>query len=250
MTYLELLQTADWKEKRKKILIRDNWECQKCFNNSIISNNNVGLFETKNKKMYAVTKRILNYNENNTFGGMVGDYVVPFLNSNLVAYFNHVNGYLNIIGLRNFCLEELNLIKHKDDVIQRYALKRLEKIQNRSFQNTEQINNEEENRKERLEEFILNTNKIYKQLSIKSIEKYKWVYSRLDIHHKYYQDGCLQWDYPNEALVAFCRICHETHHRSKEIVHYDKSGRDIGKLNPCPKCSGLGYLQQYNHVEN
>jgi hypothetical protein len=250
MTYLELLQTADWKEKRKKILIRDKWECQKCFNNSIISNHNVGLFEAENNKIYGTTKRILIDNENSSFGGMVGDYIVPYLSSNLVAYFNEGNGYINIIALRNLCIEELKLIKHKEGVTQRYALKRFEKIQTRNFQDTEEIDNDEKNRKERLKEFILNTNNVYKQLSIKSIENYKWVFSRLDIHHEYYQDGCLPWEYSDDALVALCRICHETHHRNKEIVHLDISGRDIGKLNPCQRCSGLGYLQQYNHIEN
>ena len=250
MTYPELLQTSEWKEKRKKILARDKWECQKCFNNSITSNHNVGLFEAKNKIAYGVTKRIFIQNENGSFGGLVGNYIVPYLNSNLVAYFNQEEGYINVVGLRKLCVEELKLIKHKLDTTKRYALKEFKREKTRNFQDTEDVNNDEKDKKKRLDEFILNRNNVFKQFSIKSIENYKWVFSRLDIHHKYYQDGRLPWEYPNDALLTLCRSCHETHHRNEEILHFDESGRNIGKLNPCPKCLGLGYLQQYNHIEN
>ena len=30
----------------------------------------------------------------------------------------------------------------------------------------------------------------------------------LDVHHLYYDVGCLIWDYDNEVLVSLCRDCH------------------------------------------
>jgi hypothetical protein len=32
---------------------------------------------------------------------------------------------------------------------------------------------------------------------------------RLDVHHSYYQNGLLAWEYPDEALHCLCGDCHE-----------------------------------------
>jgi len=33
---------------------------------------------------------------------------------------------------------------------------------------------------------------------------------RLEVHHKYYEWGKDPWDYPNNALITLCEMCHDT----------------------------------------
>lgn len=32
--------------------------------------------------------------------------------------------------------------------------------------------------------------------------------STLHVHHKWYNKGCLPWEYPDEALITLCDLCH------------------------------------------
>jgi 5-methylcytosine-specific restriction endonuclease McrA len=34
----------------------------------------------------------------------------------------------------------------------------------------------------------------------------------LQVHHKYYETGCMAWEYPLEALQTLCRGCHAKEH--------------------------------------
>lgn len=40
----------------------------------------------------------------------------------------------------------------------------------------------------------------------------------IDVHHKYYIDGRMAWEYPNGALILLCRSCHKTEHENRTIV--------------------------------
>lgn len=35
----------------------------------------------------------------------------------------------------------------------------------------------------------------------------------LDVHHKYYLDGKMAWEYPDAALITLCHPCHENFHK-------------------------------------
>lgn len=55
----------------------------------------------------------------------------------------------------------------------------------------------------------------------------------LNVHHKYYIDGRMAWEYPDYALITYCRDCHEYEHdengievRERDDV-YGKSGQII-----------------------
>jgi 5-methylcytosine-specific restriction endonuclease McrA len=55
----------------------------------------------------------------------------------------------------------------------------------------------------------------------------------LNVHHKYYIEGRMAWDYPDYALITLCSQCHKAEHESKGIDvrdHddvYEKSGAVI-----------------------
>ena len=69
-----------------------------------------------------------------------------------------------------------------------------------------------------------------KRLEILSRDKFtcklcKDTETQLHVHHKYYEDGCDPWEYPNTALVTLCADCHKEIERIK-----DKDGFDFDKV--------------------
>ena len=42
----------------------------------------------------------------------------------------------------------------------------------------------------------------------------------LNVHHKYYIEGRMPWDYPDDALVTLCEECHKREHQENEIEIY------------------------------
>jgi 5-methylcytosine-specific restriction endonuclease McrA len=42
----------------------------------------------------------------------------------------------------------------------------------------------------------------------------------LNVHHKYYIDGYMPWEYPDEALITLCEDCHRMEHEYNDIDVY------------------------------
>lgn len=40
----------------------------------------------------------------------------------------------------------------------------------------------------------------------------------LQVHHTYYIDGSLPWNYPDYSLMTVCRDCHKTYHEYHELI--------------------------------
>lgn len=82
--------------------------------------------------------------------------------------------------------------------------------------------------------------------------QYDWICNKgLHVHHKYYKDGLLPWEYDNDALCTLCWECHEKLHKNTKIPYYDKNGNILNKvLTPCFRCYGAGWFPEYNHIEN
>jgi len=75
----------------------------------------------------------------------------------------------------------------------------------------------------------------------------------LQLHHDYYIQGWLPWDYPDDALIPLCRSCHQTFHENYQVVVYEEINGELvskEKLQKCLRCHGAGYIPQYRHVEN
>jgi len=78
----------------------------------------------------------------------------------------------------------------------------------------------------------------------------KWKHVRgLHVHHKYYQEKLLPWEYPLNALTTLCWICHKELHENQKIIRLDENGNEKGMLTRCFRCHGTGYFPQYDHVE-
>jgi hypothetical protein len=72
----------------------------------------------------------------------------------------------------------------------------------------------------------------------------------LHVHHKYYQSGLYPWEYPDDALLTLCVVCHENLHKNEKVPFLDENGNQISLLTPCSKCSGEGMIPEYTHVQS
>jgi 5-methylcytosine-specific restriction endonuclease McrA len=56
----------------------------------------------------------------------------------------------------------------------------------------------------------------------------------LHVHHKYYLEGKMPWEVPDDCLVTLCKICHKKEHKGKNIKSFIKKHppkNNIKKLN-------------------
>lgn len=73
----------------------------------------------------------------------------------------------------------------------------------------------------------------------------------LHVHHKYYIDNKLPWEYKNDALITLCQICHQNLHDSTEIpVYEDENMTTKLNLKKCDRCNGSGYLNEFHYHQN
>lgn len=218
-SYEELLQDERWRKKRRVILERDQNECQECANEKVKINANEGTLVS------------LEFKVNLTALFNAGD--PRFRQDDAPKY--------SIIIAHNDSNEQItaNLYMydcHSEDVLS--ALKNVP-----VYYSIEEVTDEE-------------TQETNERIVINVIENHpgkqtKWfhVYN-LHVHHRYYQDGKLPWEYPRAALITYCWRCHESLHENETVRWLDKNGKQKGVLTYCKRCHGAGEFPQYSHVDN
>jgi len=75
----------------------------------------------------------------------------------------------------------------------------------------------------------------------------------LHVHHKFYIDGKLPWEYEDDALVSLCNWCHWDIHQREIVPVYsiNNEGKLVPlKLTPCSRCNGAGWFPEYTHVNS
>lgn len=77
-------------------------------------------------------------------------------------------------------------------------------------------------------------------------------FPKLNVHHMFYYYGnTLPWGYYWKDLITLCEDCHRHLHAKDETPIYDINMRKINdELKTCDRCGGIGFLPQYNHVQN
>lgn len=73
----------------------------------------------------------------------------------------------------------------------------------------------------------------------------------LQVHHKFYVLENLPWEYKDEDLITLCNWCHTAFHEVNSVSVY-KSNKEVEmlKVSACSRCSGVGWLSEYIHVQN
>jgi hypothetical protein len=239
MKYQEQLQTLEWKKKREQILKQYNYRCANCHNKRFDDNLLAGVLFKK---------------------GFIGQ---PQSRNNNGKY------YTPIINLRKEVIENDNAIlpDELNPNISHLIYYEIKKPQSSTYNNYNGINwtfvygikplNEDSIKKGNKVDVLKKGNRayvtedsfqeIYKPISSND----EWIYTPgVHIHHKYYQEDLMCWEYPSTALIAYCSYCHKDFHANNKVDHFDKDGNNIGELTACGKCASAGYLPEYEHVEN
>lgn len=73
----------------------------------------------------------------------------------------------------------------------------------------------------------------------------------LHVHHKYYINRKLAWEYSDDALITLCQTCHQDlHNRIKIPVYKNEQMLEELNLTKCLKCNGSGYISEYHYYLN
>jgi 5-methylcytosine-specific restriction endonuclease McrA len=115
----------------------------------------------------------------------------------------------------------------------------------------EEQNEYEKRHKEQLEEAMKTYGLTISEPS-KLEKQYHQVFEpiKLHVHHKYYVNGNLAWEYPNEALISLCQNCHQNIHNTSNILVYEDESL-VSKMNltKCGNCNGSGYISKYHYFK-
>ncbi|MBK9730844.1 MAG: hypothetical protein IPO83_06115 [Chitinophagaceae bacterium] len=251
MTYQELLNTDEWKARRKSILLRDLNQCQKCQNQRIVDPFKRGLLTIKTKVKGGFTL-ILHGKE---------------LPGNIAYISEDQSGKFQVLDTVFFEIEkEKELVKiiasresHKTEfdsnlvkVINAHNLieyVRVQEKENRIL--AYQIRHRQQpsvSRKENESYKLFQYGK--ENFSKKNIKDLEWRFvNGLHVHHHYYQVDLLPWEYPDAALITYCWLCHEDLHKNVEVPVLSKMHKQVDVYTPCPRCHAAGEFPQYRHVE-
>lgn len=86
------------------------------------------------------------------------------------------------------------------------------------------------------------------------IVKYKINYTAvldpiiLHLHHTYYVQKTLPWNYPDSCFEVLCEQCHAKVHKEKTILMFaNHTLAESKSLTPCYKCNGSGQIEHYRY---
>ncbi|MDI9366388.1 MAG: hypothetical protein QM541_15955 [Flavobacterium sp.] len=215
MSYQGLLDSDEWRNKRDLVVKRDNFCCQRCFNRRLIENHTI----------YRFLAHRLSIVEGRSFivatifkGGNFNDTFTIFLNPD---FFETIfdNGHQLIFLIDDTLKDENTYLNYT--AIFGFGL-----------------NSEVE------------YNKCKNQNDFKSFNN--WIDVKgLHVHHTFYQEGKVPWDYPEKSLITLCKYCHEDLHQTVAIRVCSSNYLPLEQriFIACTRCNGTGYIHQYKHVE-
>lgn len=66
----------------------------------------------------------------------------------------------------------------------------------------------------------------------------------LRVHHIYYVEGAMPWEYPDEALVTLCETCHNDYHKKYKNIVKKKEPAKVSKRKPKIKLHNLSSFNE------
>jgi len=228
MTYQEQLLDTRWLEKRKTIIKRDAWKCQNCANESYKNRFAVGLIFSNN--LPHGTSNSVFHKESfiiNIWDFKVGKIQTAFIknpafspNESYIAVYKEGYKYAQLLALKNIDNSKIELSKNILDIVKNG-------IKGKVSQDTYQTIYRTENK----------------------LDTWKMVLG-LHVHHRYYQNNLLAWQYPDNALITLCWDCHEDLHSNTIVPILDSIGNKVGTMAPCRRCFGAGVFPEFVHVDS
>lgn len=247
--YSELLLRDEWRTKRLEIFNRDKFTCKNCNNSKIIDNSK------------SVTlKGHINEESNICF-----EY-----SNKITTHFNIPDDIKQLIGNKKFAIQ-LIIKQLKPIVVTEIIgfslynpiIDELSKIQaDWEFLNSI-LNDKSFSVNNFYPSFPCLINKIGIQNFTKLIEdkskgyillnkiKVEWIYLfGLQVHHTYYQEGKMPWEYEEPSLITYCKLCHAEVHEKTEIPFLSSSGIKLENIKQCNTCHGTGFRPEYSYYKD
>jgi len=231
MSYQDDLNSHEWRSKRKKILLRDNLKCTKCHNEELIKDCSIGLLKYNGTNDNGTLFKYYAYSSSELFSKKVfikkGTVLTPFGSTafNLIYIDPEFDNepFARVVAIR-----ELQQIK--DERPSRNTIPDIYELPLSIYD----------------EKFKQSAESLKGKMS----ENYNWKYvPALHVHHSYYQENLLPWEYPDSSLQTLCWVCHEEFHTEQTVPFLDKLGRQFSALTPCTRCYGAGWFPEYKHIE-
>lgn len=222
--YRDLLLKPEWKSKRKIILKRDENRCVNCDNFHLVKHLEVGIFENWEGQFTILE-------EKKGISIQVAKIEGPILNNGiLVRLFDKVN----FVSTENYSVYYEKSLGDKMHIRPVVGIVNSPLLKGKNLLYCKF--------------FGRNANPLLKK---NNFEHFEWIYvTGLHIHHTYYQEGLLPWEYPDSSLQTLCWHCHEELHKNEKVPVLNEQGIEYRKLTPCVRCCGLGYLPHYHYVQN
>jgi hypothetical protein len=221
--YNDLLNTTEWKERRKKIIHRDNTCCTNCGKTQSFYQFKFNItFQTKDKlKSHVIQNRSIESIKKELCIEKISILKSPYSKSTYCGLSE--KGHLFLANWEN--INEIS----KSELVVNSGI-------------TEMGNT-----------FLIICGKGQKYhdglfsipfISEKSIN--------MHVHHKFYIKEKLPWDYEDSALITLCNWCHWELHEKSIIPIYKLVNNQLYELNytPCNRCNGAGVFPEYKHVQN
>lgn len=223
--YAELLESEDWQNRRNEILLRDSLQCRNCLNFNLVKDCRYGLvvksFPYSNYQL-SLKYNFFVFDHDGSRISLLNCKVKnqELISDTMIGYYSSIEqGQQNLIALRlfDYPVENDNLLSSAISLLKQKIGFGIPK-------------------KYYFDPFDL--------------PNYQWIHvNGLHVHHNYYQKNLYPWEYPDEALVTLCWVCHEKFHKEQKVDVYDEWGEKIDHFTNCFRCYGAGYFPKYAHVE-
>lgn len=239
-SYAELLTSEEWKEKRSKILKRDNFTCVECRNANLFANVKKGFVE---KSHIIPNLLVINKFDNIPKEGTLvkKDIYKVISNYNIFVYYenNNNNDFLNLLAIRKLIeRERFEYIQQPYNIF----IEEVKSLKSRIIDTEKMLQIEKKVKEYKIVEI--------QDFTEDEIKHFEWLLVKgLHVHHTYYKINTQPWDYPDESLKTYCWICHENLHKTVKIPVLDENNKEINRYTPCSRCCGAGVFPEYRHIQ-
>lgn len=234
MDYASQLKSQEWKEKRMKILARDNHRCRMC-------GKGISIYVKFDDKYYNL--------------GI--DYSLPDITpDDIIATKISIDGFKSLVHSKSIMIREINqgretLLGVSDNGILGIADSNIYSMLKSGIGSNDLEVNMVRHKSGMLCFLINLKNQDLSEIKVK-VPYLSETPVSLNVHHKHYIIQHKAWEYDDDDLITLCKECHtKVHHAIGAPVYSQKNGfmKEI-HLTPCLRCGGTGYFPEYKHIED
>ncbi len=226
MNYNDQLNSPQWKAKRELVLSRDKSKCRRCSNVKIGESAISGIIISVGSENKC---RVINI-----YTGAIAfcycSIKLTSIDEGRICFFRKTRQGLMIIGILNFSVK-ITPVNYFAGLKPNISEQELAEI---VFDRRQSCG----------------ADKAISYLESTAPMDFDWLHVyMISVHHTYYMENIMAWEYPLKSLITLCDTCHNELHDNEWVPFYDEEGNKVKIITACPKCAGSGRLREYNHIE-